>query len=560
MKDKVNFSEILHAPKKEMFTVKNEFRTKSIGNRTYFNTDSLSREYKLRNAYSCVRNLELTYEAAVKLDTFKDYIKFKDKFFKPKPNFISKPRPDYPQNESYRNNKTNLHYPNGDLLVLVNNSVYESVKESIDQYVLDVGRDGYWASIFTVSGGSVSELKSFIIDKNPQGVLFVGALPVAWFEMDDDFHNVHSEFPCDLFFMDTNGTWNDPDNDGRYSEVTGAIRPEIWVGRIWTPTSNGNDINLINDFFNRNHLFRLGHLGHSYSAMAYVDDDWQHFDDCEMDQLFPSSQITKYTNPDTTDADLYKAEVNTLRSWVQLCAHSSQHSHSLRVPADNTSEHINYTYFKDTNPPNAHFYNLFCCGPGRFTSNNYLAGWYIFDEAGGGRNNGLTTIASAKSGSMLMFADFYRPLGQGKVIGDAYIDWWKARGTNHDLGERRWYYGLTLLGDPTLSWWKGCVPKPVEPQENDIFDHYPRKTKFRWEPINGLSNVKYDLEVDAFHAINAGKWAEETGQTFLIYPNRIGNTQEHLFVGMQPGRWRVRAKVDGKECSWSPWSYFEYKI
>jgi len=161
---------------------------------------------------------------------------------------------------------------------------------------------------------------------------------------------------------------------------------------------------------------------------------------------------------------------------------------------------------------------------------------------------------------MLMFADFYRPLGQGKVIGDAYIDWWKARGTNHDLGERRWYYGLTLLGDPTLSWWKGCVPKPVEPQENDIFDHYPRKTKFRWEPINGLSNVKYDLEVDAFHAINAGKWAEETGQTFLIYPNRIGNTQEHLFVGMQPGRWRVRAKVDGKECSWSPWSYFEYKI
>ena len=316
---------------------------------------------------------------------------------------------------------------------------------------------------------------------------------------------------------------------------------------------------MINDYFARNHKFRLGALGHARSALAYVDDDWQSFDDCEFDEMFPTSVITKYTNPDITDADLYKAEINSLRSWVQLCAHSWPQGHSLRVPSENTSEYIQTPYFRDTNPPNAHFYNLFCCGPGKFTTADYLAGWYIFDKCEGGTNHGLAAIASAKSGSMLHFADFYRPMGNGKVIGDAFVDWWKARGPNHDHGERCWYYGLVLLGDPTLTWWKGAVPRSEQPQDRDVFDHWPRKIQLMWDPVN-LPSVKYVVEVDAFHAVNAGKWAEETNQSFLTYHNITPNTLEHTFVGMQRGRWRVCAKVDSMMCSWSPWSYFRFTI
>lgn len=551
---------MLVAKEKEVFKSKNELRTKSVGDRTMFNLDALSNHYKLQDAYRSVRNIDLRHADEYKFISFKDYCEIRDKIFELLSNFQSQDRPSYPRVEGYRNTKSKLHYPKGDLLVIVNDKIYPSIKKSIDQYVLDVGRDGYWASIYTCSGGTPAELRNFIIKRNPKGVLFVGALPVAWFEMDDDFYNHHSQFPCDLFYMDDNATWNDPDGNGLYNEVTGVIQPDTFVGRIWTPTSNGNDVDLIKDYFKRNHQFRLGKLGHAYSSMAYVDDDWQGFDDCEMDQLFPASQITKYTNPNTTDADLYKAEVNSMRSWVQLCAHSSPHSHALHVPSAGSNEYISYTYFKDTNPPNSHFYNLFCCGPGNFTTTDYLAGWYIFDKKSGGKNNGLTAIASAKSGSMLMFADFYKPMGQGKEIGEAFVDWWHARGPVHDLNERRWYYGLTLLGDPTLTWWKGCVPEPKEPQNKDVFDQYPRKTIFRWNPLDGLNNVTYDLEVDAYHAVNAGQWAEETGQTFLMYTNRQTNTLTHYFVGMQPGRWRVRARVDGKVCSWSQWSYFEYKI
>jgi hypothetical protein len=160
---------------------------------------------------------------------------------------------------------------------------------------------------------------------------------------------------------------------------------------------------------------------------------------------------------------------------------------------------------------------------------------------------------------MLFFEDFYRPLGKGKIIGDAFVQWWKARGPNHEDWERYWFYGLVLLGDPTLTWWKGAVPHLEQPEKEDIFDHWPRKMQFRWDPVN-LPGLKYSVEVDAFGAVNSGKWAEETGQTFFIYHNIAGNTFDHSFVGAQRGRWRVRAKVDNTMCSWSPWSYFRFTI
>lgn len=269
--------------------------------------------------------------------------------------------------------------------------------------------------------------------------------------------------------------------------------------------------------------------------------------------MFPASAITKINDPIKTDADLYKAEVNSLRSWVQLCAHSWPQGHALQV--QNNDEYIESAYFRDTNSPNAHFYNLFCCGPGLYTAPDYLAGWYIFDKAGGGTNLGLAAIASSKSGSMQMFADFYRPLGLGKVIGDAFVDWWKARGPDHDDGERSWFYGLTLLGDPTLTWWKGAVPQPQEPQNGDVFDHWPRNMRLRWDPVN-LPGVKYTVEIDYF----TGRWAEESGQSTYIYHNITTTTLDHAFVGAQRGRWRVRAKLGSTFCSWSPWSYFRFTV
>lgn len=538
--------------KRQKFEAEYFVRSRVEGERTLFNLQALGREYKLGQAYRSVRNLEYRADRRLTAQNFKDYLTQYGDIFAPAFNFIEQPRPPYPPDESYRNTNKWYLYPKGKLLVLVDSTIYNDVKVSIDQYVLDVGRDGYWAMVYTATGGTPKQVRTFIKNKNPVGALLVGAIPVPWFDLHGD------QFPCDLYYMDQDGTWTDPNNDGRFEGHNGNVNPEIWIGRLWTPKSNGGDVGLINDYFARNHKFRLGQLGHARSALAYVDDDWTGFDDCAFDEMLPSSVITKYTDPMTTDADLYKAEVNTLRSWVQLCAHSWVQGHALRVGSSN--EYIDVPYFRDTNPPNAHFYNLFCCGPGKFTVADYLGGWYIFDKDGSGTNLGLTAVASGKSGSMLFFEDFYRPMGLGKVIGDAYVDWWKARGPDHDEGEIYWHYGLALLGDPTLNWWKGAVPQLVHPQPEDTFDHWPRKLQFRWEPVDVPGVVRYSIEIDAYGAVNSGKWAEATGQSFLIQHNLVGTKFDHTFVGMQRGRWRVRATVGGQVCSWTPWRYFKFTI
>jgi hypothetical protein len=527
------------------------------GNHTTIELGQLKNRYKLSKAYKNVRNLEIQTDQETDRQNFNEYLRLRSEVPFRRLKISVKPRPRYSLDEAYRNTKLRHLYHKGDLLVLVDALVYSQLKKSINQYVLDVGRGGYWATIHVVQGGKPADIRSYIRRRKPAGVFLVGSVAVPWFELDDDFHGAHTEFPCDLYYMDTNGTWHDTDGNGKFNDHTGNLDPEIWVGRLYTPTANGNDPALINDYFARNHAFRLGMLGHNHSALAYVDDDWTGFDDCAFDELFTASDITKYTLPTQTDADLYKSEVNSQRSWVQLCAHSWTTGHALKVGS--TNEHIHSAYFRDTNPPNANFYNLFCCGPGKFTTSDYIAGWYIFDMAGGGKNQGLAAIASAKSGSMLLFEDFYRPMGAGHTIGEAFVQWWQARGPIHELWEKRWFYGLVLLGDPTLSWWKGAVPVPQQPQNGDVFDHYPRKIQFRWDPVN-IKGAKYRLEVDAFGAKVAGKWAEEVNQTFAVYNNIATNTFDHSFVGAQRGRWRVCAIINGRICSWSPWSYFRFTI
>ncbi|WP_423735977.1 C25 family cysteine peptidase [Chitinophaga caseinilytica] len=534
-------------------------RTQVLQDRTVFNMQAVGRNYKLAQAYQSVRNLRLTDPNKIRLSSFAEYAELNKNILNFTPLIEEKPRPAAPAAESYLNVNIWLRFPKGKVLILVHKDVYAATKERTDRYVLDLARDGYWATVHVVSGGKPAYIRNYIRSKSPVGAVMVGAIPVAWFEMSDDFNGSSSEFPCDLFYMDTNGTWTDTDADGKYNAVSGDVTPEIWIGRVWTPTLGGNDATLINNYFDRNHLFRTGNLGHSRSALAYVEDDWTSFDDCEMDLMTPASFITKYTNPNITDADLYKDEVNKMRSFVQLCSHSSPHVHSFHIPATGTTEWIDRSYFRDSRAPNAHFYNLFCCSTARYTQDDYLGGWYIFDKAGGETNYGLTAVGSTKTGSMLFFADFYDPIGKGKCIGDAMVDWWKARGTDHDLGERQWFYGMSILGDPTLTWWKGAVPRAIEPADGSVFNHYPRTMTFKWLPVN-IPGATYSIEIDAFGAVNAGQWAAQSFRNFAVFHGITGTNFNYNFVGAQPGRWRVRAKIGDRYCAWSCWCYFKFTI
>ncbi len=546
-------------PKKKKRAIRANGKPKERHGAEQFSALAIDRVRQLRQFkidYSKVRNLEYV---DLKEALPQTYAQYRRRFRFIRMEARKQRRPSFSSDLRYLKNYSYWHFKKGKMLVLVNHDLYPAVKKSVDQYVRDVAYEGYFASVYRVKGGTPAELRTFIKRrrKGLVGVLMIGNLPTAWFEMDDDFYNQHSEFPCDLYYMDLDGTWVDDDNDGKFSGHPSGVEPEIWVGRLWTPTNNGNDAALINDYFKRNHAYRKGNFGYSNQALTYVDDDWSGFGDCAFDLMFPTTNIEVITDPATTDGDRYKAEINQQRAWAQVCAHSSPNGHSFATPAG--AEWVPNTYLRDVNSPNAYFYNLFACSNARFTQSDYMAGWYLFDKQGTSMCNGLAAVGSTKTGSMLAFENFYGPMASGKVIGDAYVDWWKGFGSQHELGERRWYYGMVLLGDPTLNWWSGVIPNLIDPYDGDTFDHYPRMLNFRWDPI-GFGGATYNIEIDAFGARVAGKWAAEANLTWLVTGN-IGQTMfEHLFVGAQRGRWRVRARVGGQTCPWSEWRYFRFTV
>ena len=75
-----------------------------------------------------------------------------------------------------------------------------------------------------------------------------------------------------------------------------------------------------------------------------------------------------------------------------------------------------------------------------------------------------------------------------------------------------------------------------------------------------VAGATYNIEIDAFGARAAGKWAAEAGLTWLVSGSLATTHYEHLFVGAQRGRWRVRCRTGGYTSPWSDWRYFRYTI
>ena len=108
------------------------------------------------------------------------------------------------------------------------------------------------------------------------------------------------------------------------------------------------------------------------------------------------------------------------------------------------------------------------------------------------------------------------------------------------------------------------LPAPVQlsPENNVVFNHYPRMTKVEWSPVEGA--VSYSVEVDycdgAFK--NRSRCAGPQPNPITNNPPNSGivNTSyEFDFVGANPGRWRVWAvDKDGREGFKSPWRRFVY--
>ena len=359
----------------------------------------------------------------------------------------------------------------GELVYLiVNASLISQIETSLVTYYSDLVNQGCHVRAYASEGGTPEDIRNHLREGYQGGLagaLLIGELPAAWFETVGKCDWEDEHFPCDLFYMDLNGYWADENPDDRYREGvydlhTGHNRPEIFVGRLHmkSNTPGVTEGLLINNYFDKNHLYREGNLTLPHAGLVFMDDDWADNGQAEVQAMsIAISDVTGIYEKGRSGGADYRYHLQGRSGFsegyeiVDLWAHSDEHKHEF----DRSYEIFSTSHYGSPNikgiDPEAFFSLLSACASGRFTVPDYIAGWYVFSDS-----YGLVSIATSKSGGIKSSSRFFSEYGSGKSVGLAFRNWFRhflSRNTgNHGLC---WSYGSVCLGDPTLhgSVWDG---------------------------------------------------------------------------------------------------------
>lgn len=343
--------------------------------------------------------------------------------------------------------------PGCQLAVIVNSLIVDTLKAALDLYLLDLAGEGFAATIYATSGGTPEDMRAFLQQLHAGGMdgcLLIGDMPVPWYEMSDCFSpGWNEEFPCDLFYMDLDGTFTDADADGLYDQHTGQTAPDIWFGRLTASSltfESASEVSLLMNYFEKNHRYRSGLAPLAEQALVYTDDDWIYRSSFLEHMIVTAlSQKTCVSDPWVTMGTDYEQRVSGPNQFVQVWVHSNWTRHNFIDPNSNVD--CTYNWELPQLDPSAYFYNLCGCYNAFYTETDYIAGWYVFNPT-----YGLAAVSSTKAGEMMYFQDYFPSLGEQRPIGLAFLDWFQAQAANSFwTWEACFYYGMTLLGDPTLT-------------------------------------------------------------------------------------------------------------
>ena len=375
-----------------------------------------------------------------------------------------------------------------DYLVVVSNSIYDSLAYEIRTYAEDVHAIyGYGVYVEAVENATSEQLKSLILnyEDNLHGVFFVGNLEECLFEIEEDHHNPEYGYriwPCDLYYMDLDGIWSDTDNNGVYDTHTGNIDPDVFFGRLSAAglSSMGSEVQLISRQLRKSHDFWWNS---SYNVLAdtvlnHIGYSWiNHFPATHIVPAMPSGIVddVRFDSPAYSKQAYITSISHNGYGFTHLAAHSHPLAHRFGMTQAPDSI-INVSEIKHTNSCNE-AYNLFCCSACNWlgaSADGYLGGVYLFD--------GLKTMAvvgTTKTGGMLKQYLFYSQLPTCN-IGEAFVSWFSQHYINYMIIPWElvsWSYGMTILGDPTIRLW------------HDVSDYCQQNLQLSAYPSTNSSNL-----------------------------------------------------------------------
>ena len=324
--------------------------------------------------------------------------------------------------------RTPYSSPKGWIYVLVEASVFDGIESSLNQYATDLESiDGFSVGTYTVSTNDTTTIRAFLLQALPDGLvgcLLVGDVPEAYYEW-RDWEGTYFKVPTDFYYMDLDGVWNDTDGDGAYDRHSGEVGAEIWVGSLQPSLVYGDSILLLNNYFEKNHLYRTGGLTLPKRALVYLDDHLAHWGEEWVNTMKIAYDETVLVNDtEITIASDYRERLLEGYEWIYLATHGSPGSHTFEHHGrwDGTVRGRDYRLI---DPP-TFFYVLRAC----YTTSGYnnVAGSCVFTDTYGllaiGTRGGAWKPGPGFVGYPWNYqrTEFYRALSEGKCIGEAYLD------------------------------------------------------------------------------------------------------------------------------------------
>jgi hypothetical protein len=320
-------------------------------------------------------------------------------------------------------------------LMIVDETLFPALAPDIEQYVQDLRAQECAVDVVGWPGGSAEDLKDAIRSAREEngigGVFMVGLLPAFWYEQES--FGRHEEFPCDIYFMDLDASWEDSDSDGLY-DAHSPLQLELFVSRI------SGTADELERYFSKLHRYRTGALHVNRSAYIFKDDDWADYERSSkfgLNDLYENIVIREA--PGETVRSLY---LSTLSDDGAQYVYQWIHAYPPLLCIENGGS-FEYVFTSDIRAANMRglFYNLFNCSASRFTETN-VAMSYLVDT-----DYGLAAHGSTKVGGNYYPKVFHYVLAGGGCWGQAYREWYNAFGLSDD----RWFLGMVILGDPMLA-------------------------------------------------------------------------------------------------------------
>jgi len=116
---------------------------------------------------------------------------------------------------------------------------------------------------------------------------------------------------------------------------------------------------------------------------------------------------------------------------------------------------------------------------------------------------------------------------------------------------------------PSSSLGRPSAPKLISPRNQSVFNYYPRSVTFQWTDSEGAKPIRYVFELQFTSEGDFTKFGDwkKGGRTWPAgqpITDLVFTEYKIDWVGVQPGRWRVKAVNSYGESGWSEWYYFRF--